>query len=66
MTQGRKWPLLTSFAGYRPGWVAPALIAGLTLAACHEPDEFWDESFDELDDREDQLEDESSPAHDPV
>jgi hypothetical protein len=40
--------------------------AGLTLAACHEPDEFWDESFDELDDREDQLEDESSPAHDPV
>jgi MFS superfamily sulfate permease-like transporter len=39
MTQGRKWPVLTSFAGYKPGWIGPDLIAGLTLAAIAVPEQ---------------------------
>ncbi len=39
MTQGRTWPVLTSFAGYKPGWIAPDLIAGLTLAAIAVPEQ---------------------------
>lgn len=39
MTKGRTWPLLTSFAGYRPGWIGPDLIAGLTLAAIAVPEQ---------------------------
>jgi len=39
MTDARHWPLLTSFAGYKPGWIAPDLIAGLTLAAIAVPEQ---------------------------
>jgi MFS superfamily sulfate permease-like transporter len=38
MTQGR-WPFLTSFAGYRPGWIGPDVMAGLTLAAIAVPEQ---------------------------
>jgi MFS superfamily sulfate permease-like transporter len=39
MTQGRKWPVLKSFAGYKSGWIGPDLIAGLTLAAIAVPEQ---------------------------
>jgi MFS superfamily sulfate permease-like transporter len=39
MAQGRTWPLLKSFAGYKPGWIGPDLIAGLTLAAIAVPEQ---------------------------
>jgi len=39
MIHVRNWPLLTSFAGYKPGWIAPDLIAGLTLAAIAVPEQ---------------------------
>jgi len=39
MTQHRNWPLLTSFAGYKPDWIGPDMIAGLTLAAIAIPEQ---------------------------
>ncbi|HEY3889230.1 MAG TPA: SulP family inorganic anion transporter [Caulobacteraceae bacterium] len=35
----RRWPLFRSLAGYRPGFIAPDLIAGLTLAAIAIPEQ---------------------------
>jgi SulP family sulfate permease len=35
----RPWPLFRSLAGYRPGFIAPDLIAGLTLAAIAIPEQ---------------------------
>jgi sulfate permease, SulP family len=34
-----RWPLLRSLAGYRPGFIAPDLLAGLTLAAIVIPEQ---------------------------
>src|SRR5665213_1532509 len=33
------WPVFRSLAGYRPGFIAPDLIAGLTLAAIVIPEQ---------------------------
>jgi sulfate permease, SulP family len=34
-----RWPILRSLAGYRPGFIAPDLLAGLTLAAIVIPEQ---------------------------
>jgi hypothetical protein len=40
--------------------------AGITLAACQEPEEYWDDEDGDDTHVHDELEDERSPAHDPV